>query len=161
MRIELYHASKYGNGAKVAEEFRKLMGDKGHQVSVHHIKDSRPNELPQADLYVFGAPARVGKPIGSMRRFLKKMTLPKGTKYALIATHGAPRPNKKTGEMPPNEELEKWESTIRILGGILGPKGMVKVADMKVYVVDLKGPLEEGWQDKVEAFTEQIIQNTG
>ncbi len=29
MKVEYYHASKYGNGAMVAEEFRKLMAAKG------------------------------------------------------------------------------------------------------------------------------------
>ena len=159
MKIELYHASKFGNGTKVAEEFRKLMVEKGHQVSIHHIKDSKPKEIPQADLYVFGSPARIGKPIGGMRRFLKKVALPTGAKYALIATHGAPRPDKKTGKMPSQEEQERWYTTIPILEEILGSKGMVKVADVKVFVTDLKGPLEEGWQNKVEAFTDQIMLN--
>lgn len=161
MRIELYHASKYGNGAKVAEEFRELMGAKGHQVSIHHIKDSRPKELPQADLYVFGSPTRLGKPIGGMRGFLKKIKLPGGAKYALIATHGAPQPDKKTGKMPTAEKLERFQRTIPIIDELLGSKGMVKVADVKIFVVDLKGPLEEGWQKEVEAFTDRIILNFG
>jgi flavodoxin len=161
MKIELYHASKFGNGAKVAEEFGKLMATKGHQVSIHHIKDSNPKGLAQADLYVFGSPARIGKPIGGMRRFVKNVTLPKGTKYALIATHGAPRPDKKTGKMPPAEEVERWYTTIPILDDLLRPKGMVKVADVRIFVIDLKGPLEEGWQNKVETFADQIILNFG
>ena len=156
MKIELFHASKYGNGAKVAEEFQKLMVMKGHQVNIHHIKESRPKELPQADLFVFGSPARIGKPIGGMRRFLKKVNLPAGTKYALIATHGAPKPDKKTGKMPSAEEIEKWQTSIPIMDELLRAKGMVKVADMKVFVVDLRGPLEEGWQRKVEDFVAKI-----
>jgi hypothetical protein len=52
MKIEYYHASKYGNGAMVAEEFRKLMVAKGVTVNVHHIRDVRPKELAPADLYV-------------------------------------------------------------------------------------------------------------
>jgi len=156
MKIELFHASKYGNGAKVAEEFQKLMVMKGHQVNIHHIKESRPKELPQADLFVFGSPARIGKPIRGMRRFLKKVNLPAGTKYALIATHGAPKPDKKTGKMPSAEEIEKWQTSIPIMDELLRAKGMVKVADMKVFVVDLRGPLEEGWQRKVEDFVAKI-----
>lgn len=161
MKVELYHASKYGNGAKVAEEFQRLMVVKGHQVNVHHIKGSRPKELPKADLYVFGCPARIGKPIGGMRRFLKKVALPSGTKYALFATHGAARPNKKTGKMPSPEEIERWHTSIPIMDELLRAKGMVKVADMKVFVLDMKGPLEEGWQKKVEAFTAQVIAGSG
>jgi len=159
MKVGLYHASKYGNGAKVAEEFRKLMATKGHPVNIHHIKDSKPKELPQADLYVFVSPTRLGKPIGGMRSFLKKMTLPAGTKYALIATHGAPEPNKKTGKMPTAEEVEKYQRTIPIMDETLGSKELVKIADVKIFVVGLKGPLQEGWQEDLEAFTDQIVLN--
>ena len=35
-------------------------------------------------------------------------------------------------------------------------KGMVKVAEGKILVKGLKGPLEEGWQKKVEAFVSHI-----
>lgn len=125
-------------------------------MNVHHIRDSRPKELPSADLYIFGTPARVGKPLGKMRRFAKKVVLPTGTNYALFATHGAPRPDKKTGEMPTEEEQERWYTSIPVLTEILAPKGLVKVADMRVFVMDLQGPLEEGWQSKVEAFLEKI-----
>lgn len=156
VKIEIYHASKFGNGARVAGELQRLLIAKGNQVNVHHIKEARPRELPAADLYVFGAPGRIGKPIGSMRRFLRKLDLPSGTRYALFATHGSARPDKKTGKMPTVEEREKWLRSIPIMDELLKVKGMVKVADMKVFVVDLKGPLEDGWQKKVETFADQI-----
>jgi len=157
MKVEVYHASKYGNGAKVASEFKRIMMERGHQVGVHHFKESRPNDLPEADLYVFGSPARIGKPLGAMRRFIKKVNLPSGTRYALIATHGAPKPDKKTGKMPSMEEVERWYTTIPILTEILDSKGMVKVADMRVFVVDIKGPLEEGWEGVVKDFADRIV----
>jgi menaquinone-dependent protoporphyrinogen IX oxidase len=161
MKIELFHASKYGNGTKVAEEFRKLMTMEGHPVNIHHIDDSRPKELPPADLYVFGSPTRIGKPVGGMRRFLKKVNLPSGTKYAVFATHSAARPDKKTGKMPSADELAKWQRSIPIMDELLRAKGMIKVADMKVFVVDMKGPLEDGWQKKVEAFVADILSSHG
>ena len=37
MRIEYVHASHYGNGAMVAEEFKKQMDANGVTVNVHHI----------------------------------------------------------------------------------------------------------------------------
>ena len=157
MKIELYHASKYGNGAKVAEEFRRLMTMKGHQVNVRNIDDARPKELPQAGLYVFGSPTRLGKPIGGMRHFLRKVDLPSGTRYAVFATHIESKPDKKTGKMPSEEEMEKWMRSIPIMDELLRAKGMVKIAEMRVFVVDLKGPLGEGWQKKVESFVAQIL----
>jgi hypothetical protein len=39
---------------------------------------------------------------------------------------------------------------------LLQGKGLVPVAEDKVYVTDLKGPLEEGWQRKIEAFVARI-----
>ena len=90
MKIEYFHASVYGNGIMVAEEFEKHMAAKGVTVTVRHVKEVTPNELPPADLYLFSSPGRFGKPIGDMRRFLKKVRLPAGTKYAILATGLAP-----------------------------------------------------------------------
>ncbi len=160
MRIEYFHASKYGNGTMVAEEFKKLMAAKGTTVNVHHIRDARPKELPTADLYIFSSPGRIGKPIGSMRRFLKKVQLQPGTKYAILTTEGAPQPDKKTGKMPTEEELAKWERVRPIMNELLQAKGMKKVAEGNVLVTGMKGPLEEGWQKKVETFAAQILEQS-
>src|SRR4030042_6371340 len=103
MKIEYCHASKFGNGAIVAEEFKRLMATKGVSVNVHHIRDARPKEIMPADLYVFSSPGRFGKPISSMRRFIKKAQLPPGAMYAILTTEAAPTPDKKTGKMPTEE----------------------------------------------------------
>lgn len=152
MPIEYFHASKYGNGAKVAEEFRTLMAAKGVTVNVHHVRDANPMELPPADLYVFSSPGRIGKPIGRARRFLKKVALPAGAKYALLTTEGAPRPDKKTGRLPTEEEQAKYQRVRPVMTEILEAKGLVKVAEGKVLVTGMRGPLEEGWQEKVKAL---------
>lgn len=156
MTIEYFHASKYGNGVKVAEEFKDQMAAKGVAVNIHHIRDASPKEMPPADLYVFSSPGRMGKPRGCARRFLKKAALPPGTKYAILTTEGAPRPDKKTGRMPTEEEQAKWQRVIPIMNQILQEKGLVKVAEGKVLVTGMKGPLEEGWQKKVEDFADLI-----
>ncbi len=155
-KIEYFHASKYGNGAAVAEEFKNRMADRGVTVDVHHIRDAGPKEMPPADLYLFSSPGRMGKPIGRMRRFLKKVSLPSGTKYAILTTEGAPRPDKKTGRLPTEEEQAKYQRVIPIMNDILQEKGLIKVAEGKILVTGLKGPLEEGWQKKVEAFASQF-----
>lgn len=156
MKIEYLHASKFGNGAMVADEFKKDMDAKGVVVNVHHIHDMSPRELPPADLYLFSSPGRMGKPIGGMRRFLKKVRLPAGTKYAVLTTEAAPRPDKKTGRMPTEEERAKWQRVIPIMNEILEDEGLVKVAEDKVLVTGMKGPLEDGWQEKVAAFADRI-----
>lgn len=141
----------------MAEEFKKIMLSKGITVNVHHIRDAKPKEVPSADLYVFSSPGRIGKPIGSMRRFLKKVQLPLGTKYAILTTEGAPRPNKKTGKMPTEEELARYQRVRPIMNEILQSKGLKNIAEDRILVTGIKGPLEEGWQKKVEAFAESIL----
>jgi hypothetical protein len=125
-------------------------------VDVHHIRDVRPTELAPADLYLFSSPGRMGKPIGGVRRFLKKTALPAGTKYAILATELAPHPNKMTRRMPTEAELAKWQRVRPIMNEILQGKGLVEVAEDVILVTRIKGPLEEGWQKKVEAFAARI-----
>jgi len=155
MKIEYLHASKYGNGAMVAEEFGQQMAAQGVTVDVHHIREARPGELPPADLYLFSSPARFGKPIRSMRRFLRKVELPAGTKYAILTTEAAPHPD-RAGRVPSDEDLAKWTRVRPIMNEILQRKGLVEVAEGKIQVTDIKGPLEEGWRDKVKAFAARI-----
>jgi len=157
MNIAYYHASKFGNGAMVAEEIKKIMAARGITVSVQHIRDANPQDLPPADLYVFSSPGRMGKPKGNVRRFLRKVTLEPGTRYAILTTQGAPKPDKKTGKMPTQEELDRWERVIPIMNELLEAKGLKKVAEGAVWVTGIKGPLEEGWQHKVAAFANQIV----
>jgi menaquinone-dependent protoporphyrinogen IX oxidase len=156
MKIEYFHASKYGNGAKIAEEFQRQMAAKSVTVNVHHVKKTKPKEIPPADLYVFGSPGRFGKPIGDMRGFLKKANLPTGTNYAVLVTELAPEPEKSIRIPTTEEELGKCQRVIPIMNEMLQKKGLVKVAEGKIFVTGLKGPLEENWQKEVEAFASQI-----
>ena len=156
MKITYLHASKFGNGALVAEEFKQHLAPRGVSVEVHHIREVDARHLPAADLYLFSSPGRMGKPIGSMRRFLKKADLPAGTKYALLTTEGAPRPDRNTGRMPTEDEVAKWEKVRPTMNQILGGKGLVEVAEDKVYVTGMRGPLEDGWQRKVDEFADHL-----
>jgi hypothetical protein len=156
MNIEYVHGSKFGNGAAVAEEFRRQMAARGVTIGVHHYSDVDAERLPEADLYVFSSPGRIGKPIRGMRRFLRDIRLPAGMRYAVLTTEMAPRPDKKTGRVPTEKEIIKRQRVGPIMHELLQGKGLVPVAEDKVYVTDLKGPLEEGWQRKIEAFVARI-----
>jgi hypothetical protein len=68
-----------------------------------------------------------------------------------------PQPDKKTGQVPTEEETAKWQKVIPIMTEILQEKGLVKVAEGQIMVVAIKGPLEEGWQEKVGAFAHQLL----
>ena len=162
MKIEYLHASKFGNGASVAEKFKKQMAERGVDVEIHHIREVTPSQVPPADLYLFSSPGRFGKPIRAMRRFLQALTLPPGTEYALLTTEAAPKLNKKTGKIPTEEELVEVGQRVRpMMKEILQGKGLYEVAEEKVYVTKLKGPLEDGWQKKVENFAARLSSPAG
>jgi menaquinone-dependent protoporphyrinogen IX oxidase len=156
MDIEYLHASKFGNGATVAEEFAQRMAARGATVNIHHIRDAHADRLPAADLYLFSSPGRMGRPIGGMRRFLHKVRLPAGTRYALLTTEAAPQPDKKTGRLPTEDELARFQRVRPIMHELLQAAGLVEVAEGHVCVTGLKGPLQDGWQDEVAAFAARI-----
>ena len=156
MRITYVHASRFGNGAKVAGAFAERMATRGVEVDVLHVDDVRATELPPADLYVFSSPGRMGKPVRSMRRFLKELRLPAGTRYALLTTEMAPRPDRKTGRMPTEEEICRFQRARPIMHELLRAEGLTAVAEEKVYVTDIKGPLEAGWEQKVATYADRI-----
>jgi len=157
VKIEYYHASRFGNGATVAEEFRKQSAALGATVDVHHIREASPRNLPLADLYVFSSPGRWGKPIKKMRRFLSQLTLPAGTRYAILTTEIAPRPDKETGAIPSEEEQAKWQRVRPIMNELLQGAGLIKVAEDRILVVEIRGPLEDGWEGKVKSFVGQVL----
>lgn len=160
MRIEYVHASKFGNGEKVAKEFQTVMRSLDVEVNVRHVREADPRAMPTAELYVFSSPGRMGRPIREMRKFLRAVALPTGVRYALLTTEMAPQPNKRTGRMPTEEEICRFQKVRPIMHGLLQAKGLVSAGEEKVYVTDLKGPLEDGWQRKVETFATQLVATT-
>jgi len=81
--------------------------------------------------------------------------LPTDTKYAILTTEAAPHPD-HAGRVPSEEDLAKWTRVRKIMNEMLQDKGLVEVAEDKIQVTGVKGPLEEGWQDKVKAFIARI-----
>jgi menaquinone-dependent protoporphyrinogen IX oxidase len=156
MHVEYIHASKFGNGARVAERFAQRMEANGVSVSTHHIDEISPTGLSHADLYVFSSPGRMGRPIRGARTFLKRLQLPANTRAAILTTEMAPQPDKKTGRMPTEEEICRFQKVRPIMHQLLLDKGLTEVAQDAVFVTDIKGPLEDGWEMKVDAFADRI-----
>jgi hypothetical protein len=142
MNIACHHASKFGNGALAAAEVKKIMAARGVTVSARHIPDARPGHPAAAGLHVVGSPGRIGNPQGNARRFLRTVRLEPGTRYAILTTPGAPRPDKKTGPRPPPEEQDRGERVIPIMNELLEATGLTKVAAAPALVTGINGPLQ-------------------
>src|SRR5262249_16388088 len=79
-----------------------------------------------------------------------------GTKYAILTTEIAPHPDQRTGQTLSDEDMATWQRVRPIMKEILQGKGLTEVAEDKVRVTGVKGPLEDGWQQKVAAFVAGI-----
>jgi hypothetical protein len=132
------------------------MAARGVSVNIHHIREVSPKELPPADLYLFSSPGRFGKPKREVRKGLEKAKLPPGARYAILTTEAAPQPSEKDGQAPPEGGCAGQQRVIPIMNEILQAKGAIEVAEDKILVTRIKGPLEEGWQRKVEAFAARL-----
>ncbi len=155
MKAAIYYESKYGSNLKIAEKLKDLLAAKGHQAEVHRIPASDPRTVSPAGIYIISSPTRMGKPPRSVRKFLKKADIPAGSKYALVATHVVAKPNKRTGIVPTDEESARWRKTLFIMSDLLNGKG-TKVAEERVFVKDMEGPLEDDWEKKIEALVTKI-----
>ena len=140
MKIAIAYDSKYGNGRLCAEYLESVLKGKGHDARLFYIRDAKPQEIPSSDLYVFSTPTHAGSVPFKMRGFLRKASMAKGAKYALITTRGAPKSN-----------------TFNKMDEILGARGMSRVGEgLVIKVLGMKGPLEEGYKAIIDEFAGMI-----
>ncbi len=113
-------------------------------MPVHEVK---PKSLPEADLYIFSAPNRMGKIIRSMRKFLEKIEIKNSnTHYILVNTCLDPSASIDRG-------LEQMEEILR-------KKNISKLSEgLKLKVMAMKGPLESEYEKKLDVLV-QTIQST-
>jgi hypothetical protein len=73
-----------------------------------------------------------------------------------LTTEAAWRPDRKTGQIPTDGELARYQRVRQIMHEILQANGLANLAEDGVRVTGLKGPLEKGWLRKVASFAETI-----
>jgi flavorubredoxin len=142
MKVYIAYESKYGNGKKCVDYLKEAIIKKGHEVEISSIREIKPDSLPSADLYIFSSPTHVGRPPRKMKKFLNNLEISQEeAKYATMVTHWDP--NVKT--------LQK-------INELLQPKGMTKASNgVQIRVTDMKGPLEEGYEEKLDTFVNEIL----
>lgn len=142
MKVYIAYESKYGNGKKCVEYLKEAITTKGHSVETSSIHEIKSKSLPNADLYIFSSPTHIGRPPRKMKKFLNNLEIPQEeAKYTTIVTHMDPK-----------------AKTLQIIDDLLQPKGMTKVSDgVRIRVTGLKGPLEDGYEKKLDAFVNEIF----
>jgi len=142
MNINIIYESQFGNGKKVVEELAAILEENGQDVDLFPVAETKPGELPAADLYIFSSPTRKFMLPPNMGRLIKEFIPPsEDTKYALMTTYMDPR----------TIALRKMEA-------LLKKKKIKKAADdFKIKVLGLKGPLEENYSDGLRKFADELI----
>ena len=142
MIINIFYASWFGNGKKVVEELSGILKNRGQDVRLFNILEADPENIPVAGLFVFSSPTRKFSLPTEVKNFILNFKIPENMPgYALMTTYLDPR----------TIALKKMEE-------LLNSRGMEKSAEsLKVKALGLKGPLEEGYKDRLEAFAGEII----
>jgi hypothetical protein len=47
-----------------------------------------------------------------------------------------------------------------IISELLQAAGLTKIAENRILVTGIRGPLEDGWEAKVQSFAEQVLTTT-
>ncbi len=144
MKILIFYESKFGNGKLLSESLSKILEGKGAQARAYSIKNAQLEKIGNADFYVFSSPVRMFMFPINMKRFISMFEPPiKGTGYALMTTYLNPK-----------------AKALKVMKKLLDKKGMVKIpVDLKVKVKEIKGPLENGYENDLEDFANKIIEN--
>jgi flavodoxin len=141
MQTVIVYWSRYGNGKKIVEHLDKTLKSKGVQSTLFRTDETDPATIPQADVYVFSAPAEALNIPKDMRAFMKHLQGTSGKPYGVINTHAMKK-----------DRLYKMEK-------ILKKKAMVKRAGLEFTVgedVQSGLGLPQGWEATVDAFADKL-----
>lgn len=148
-RVSICYLTKYGNNRIAMERLKGRLVEYGHEVKLFSITDIKPEQIPESDLYVFSTSVHMGKPPRKMRSFIKRFKCQAGgSRYALIVTHAS------------EPSGEKWSPTrtVGMMHEMLKDKGMLPLTqELLIRVKDIKGPLEDDYQKKIDALSGTIV----
>jgi len=141
MKYVIVYWSRYGNGKKIVNYLAEKLNEKKAETQIFKTDKADPTAMPEADLYIFSAPAEAFNVQKNMRTFMKNLEGMEEKKYGIINTHGM---NK--------DRLYKMEK-------LLSNKNMVKIASVNFQVgknANTGNGLMEGWKKKVDDFAGKI-----
>jgi len=146
LKVIIIYQTNYGNNRIIGQYAASTLEAWGHEVDLHNVYDITPNEVKGADFYLFCSPTHMGKAPRKIRSFLKAFAkVQKEGKYATIVTGLPISPEKRDGR------------TEEMLDTILSETFMTDAGSLRINSLNIKGPLEEGWEKKVDAFLETVI----
>jgi menaquinone-dependent protoporphyrinogen IX oxidase len=141
MKYVIVYWSRYGHGKKLVTYLAEKLNDKKIETQIFRTEEVDPTSMPEADLYVFSAPAEAFSLQRTFKGFLKRLEGMDNKKYGIINTHGMDK-----------NRLDQMEK-------ILSKKNMIKVAGVDFKVgKDIKSgnAFLEDYKPKIEEFAKKL-----
>ena len=141
MKYVIVYWSRYGHGKKLVTYLAEKLNDKKIETQIFRTEEVDPTSMPNADLYVFSAPAEAFSLQRTFKGFLKRLEGMDNKKYGIINTHGMDK-----------NRLDQMEK-------ILSKKNMIKVAGVDFKVgKDIKSgnAFIEDYKPKMKEFAEKL-----
>lgn len=143
MIVSIVYHTRFGNNASIAQRISDRLESLGHGVSLHPVSEARTSEIPAADLYLTGSPTQIGTLPMRAGRFFRNMKVVDHSLFATFATWA--EPDSVTAEKM--EEIMKDHGARQLLPSLI------------FSVKDLRGPIEEGWETKTDAWADQLSES--
>lgn len=144
MRYAIIYWSRYGNGKRAVEHLAQRLEGRGAEVEVLRTSEANPRAMPEADVYVFSAPAEKFNLQTDMRRFMKDIEGMAGKRYGLINTHGMKR--SRLGKM---QKILTMKKGMQIVAGV---SFQIDMAKSKT-----GDGLPEGWEQRLDGFALKLL----
>ena len=141
MKYVIVYWSRYGHGKKLVTYLSEKLNDRKIETQILKTDEVNPTSMPEADLYVFSAPAEAFSLQRSFKGFLKRLDGMDNKKYGIINTHGMDK--NRLGQME----------------NILTKKNMIKVAEVDFKIgKDIKSgnAFLEDYKPKIEEFAGKL-----
>ena len=141
MKYVIVYWSRYGNGKKIVETLDEKLKENGNKAQVYKTDELNPASMPEADCYIFSAPAEAFNIQKNMRSFMKKLQGMEDEKYGIINTHGMNR-----------NWLGKMEK-------LLSKKKMIKTAEVSFQVgknAKEGDAIIGNWEEKLDGFVKEL-----
>jgi len=143
MKYVIVYWSRYGNGKKIIDNLTKKLKAKNAETQIFKTDEADPAAMPDADMYIFSAPAEAFNVQKNMRKFMKNLNGMEDKKYGIINTHIM----KNKNWLPKMEKL-------------LSKKNMIKVAGIDFQIgKDGQQTGEghmEGWEENLDNFVKEL-----
>lgn len=146
MKVRIIYQSTHGNNRMVAKHVRNAMMLMGHDVESYNVHDVTPQEVSDSDLLLFTAPTHIQRAPRKIRSFLRRLAkVGVDGDFALIATR-----------LPDDSKLPRAR-TLEMMEESFNGSGARMLGGLELISLDMRGPLEEGWEGRVDAFLAGIM----